>query len=166
MNRSMQSVLFCLCKVMVVVLVVVGDLAALLYGYLNGPRAGDGWFAAELVWEGVMLFCVLILPILAHWHQSISLGKLSQLWFSVHVTWGDNWASHAVVLLYNLQVQPVVDAFGLTSIAAELKDVEYWWWFAQGLLLVAWVRSFGSFDAEEDSAEEESQEMTEVVVAD
>lgn len=161
---NMKFAVRLLCAVLLV-MVVVGDVATLLYGYRYSEPAGEGWFGAQLLCGGVVLFSVLVLPILAYF-LPIGTSKLSQLWFAMHVTMSDDWARHAMVLLYNLQVQPVVDAFGLTSIAADLKDANYWWWFAQGFLLTALVRCLVSFDAEDDSVEEESEEVMEVVVSD
>lgn len=112
---------------------------------------------------GVLVGSALLLLALNILLPAIALPLLL-IWFAVHVTYSDDWARHAVVLLYNLQVQPVVDAFRLTPIAADLETAEYWWWFAQGLLLVVLVRYLAGSDKEDEAVGEDSEEMKEVVV--
>ena len=152
------------CAVLLVV-VVVGDVATFLYGYRYNTPAGDNWFAAQLLCGGVLLVSILLVPILAFFFP-IDVTKLSQLWFAVHVTYSDDWARHAVVVLYSLQVQPVVDAFKLTSVAADIEDVDFCWWFAQGFLLAALARCLVGHDTKKDAFNEESEEVNEVVVRD
>ncbi|MPC89890.1 uncharacterized protein LOC123499514 isoform X2 [Portunus trituberculatus] len=157
----MRSALRLLCAVLLV-LVVSADLATFIYGYhYDILEDDDPWLGAQLLCGGGLLLSVLLIPILAYFF-SMSTRSLSQCWFAVHITWGDNWARHTVVLLYTLQVQPVLDILELNDIVADLKTADYWWWFVQGLLLVVLLRALVGCDAEDDLYEEQSNEMPNV----
>ena len=160
--NNMKYTIQVFCAVLLVV-VVGGDVATLSYGYRYSALVEDDLFTAQLLCGGMVLISVLLLPIIACIFP-VDASKLSQLWFAVHVTWSDDWARHAVVLLYNFQVQPVIDALELTSVVANVKDADYWWWFGQGFLLTTLVHCLVNFD--ENDVTEGVQEMTEVAVDD
>ena len=138
------------------------DLATFIYGYYyNILEDDDPWLGAQLLCGGGLLLSVLLIPILAYFF-CMSTRSLTQCWFAVHITWGDNWARHTVVLLYTLQVQPVLDLLELNDIVADLKTADYWWWFVQGLLLVVLVRALADNDAEDGIYKDESDEIANV----
>ncbi|KAG0725927.1 Low density lipoprotein receptor adapter protein 1-B [Chionoecetes opilio] len=114
---------------------------------------------------GCVLGSVLVVPVAGHC-LSLRAEGLLELWLSVHVTYTDDWACEAVVVLYSVQVQPLGDALGLAPTAALVRDAAYWWWFAQGLLLAALVRWLLNCGTQEDSLEGEEgcEEGPEAVV--
>lgn len=65
----------------------------------------------------------------------------------MHVTHSDNKARHAVQVLYNLQVRPLLDALGLAPDVTGLDTLDFWWWSLQGLLLMVLVEHLASRDS-------------------
>ena len=161
---EVNTALRCVC-VAVVLVVLAGDVATLAYGYHHGVSGGnqdDGWLGLEVVQCGVVL-CSVLLPLALGCLLPEKSSVLCRLWLAVHVTWSDDLARHAVLLLRRLQVNPVLDALGLS---AALDNLDYWWWCLQGLLLVALIEGLASsYSPREGEFEGEADdEVTEVVV--
>lgn len=163
---------------------VAGDVATLAYGHccraapvkakqpssllslVKESGGGGGWPAgAQLVVGGGLLLSALVLLAVAL-QLPAQAPSLCQMWLTVHVTWGDDWARLAVGVLHDLQVKPVVDALGLTLVAAAVKDADYWWWFVQGLFMQGLVRLAASCGAQEEVEEEEDDEGMDVEAGD
>ena len=161
---SLESVqrLVCLC---VLVVVLAGHVSTLALAYAAGQD--DGNFGKQLLLGGLSLCSVVPLMGLS-WLLPGKAGFLRRVWLAAHLTWRDDLARHAVLVLYNLQVKPVLDALGLAFLVAELNTLDYWWWSLQGLLLMV-LSSRVSGSGYEDECEldthyEDTQEPQEVIV--
>ena len=63
-----------------------------------------------------------------------------------------------------MQVQPVVEALGLTPYGPPLEPLHFWWWALQGLLLAVLVRCLAACDPPcEDECGDEELEVVVVV---
>ena len=156
-----NTVLRCLCLAAVLA-VLAGDVATLAYGYHRGlspeGQAG-GCSGLELLKGGAVLCSALLLLALGSLLPERS-SALCQQWLGMLVTYGDDMARHAVLMLFRLQVSPVLEAVGLTAYAADLPTLDYWWWCLQGLLLVALTLCLASsFSPSEEEFEEEVPEV-------
>ena len=150
------------------VVVLAGHITTLALAYAAGQDDAD--FGEQLLAGGLVLCSVL--PLLAlSWLMPEQATLFQQTWLSRHLTWSDDLARHAVLVLYHAQVKPVVDTFGLGYLVAGLDTLDYWWWSLQGLLLVVLVRRVSGSGYEEEEAEEKEveeevarEELEEVVV--
>lgn len=178
-----SSAVVCMAS-LVLVAVVAGDVATLVYGRCcrdapeqakdttgaplvqaaGGARPAAGLWPAgtQLVVGGALLLSALLLLVAALLLPARA-PSLCQMWLTVHVTWGDDWARLAVAELHDLQVRPVLDALGLTAVAAAVQDADYWWWFAQGLLIHSLVRLAVTCGAQEDYEDEDEGEDDDVM---
>lgn len=133
-----RSLRHCACAA-ALLLVLAGHLTTL--GCTYWRHGGSDWH--ELLLGSAVLGSVLLLLPLACVAPD-GAAWLCEAWLAGHVTWGDDWAGPAVVLLYDSQVRPLLDAFGLTGYAAPLETLDYWWWCLQGLLLVVLVKALAA----------------------
>ena len=130
-----------------------------LYCHWETGSGGDVGYEL-LVGGGVLCSVLLVLAVSCLLPETASY--MCRAWLAAHVTRSDDTASLAVRVLYEAQVVPLVDAFGLSGHAAALPTLEFWWWSLQGLLLVLLVRCLA---ASGSASEDESDgEVTEVVV--
>lgn len=146
------SALVCVAAALLVA-TVAGDVATLIYGHYRGApgKKGETWLAgAQTLAGGALLASAVLLLVVA----CIVPGRASalcKLWLTVHATYADDWGAAAKDMLYALQVQPVVDAMGLSSV----EHAAYWWWLVQGCFMNGLVLLAAGHGAEEELEDEE-----------
>ncbi|KAG0718047.1 hypothetical protein GWK47_053218 [Chionoecetes opilio] len=82
---------------------------------------------------------------------------------------GASSSRQALHVLFDLQVQLVTDALGLSHLL-DAANLHYWWWCLQGLLLMVLVKGLAGDDSDDDDGDESDGEasdvLTEVVIDD